>query len=209
VQGPAVVRPYTAKYQVTFPVVVDTADIFGSAFGLKVVPTTFYIDEVGIVRLSGGGPQPGLLQQLEQLLREPILDVRGAQPKLPAALTREQLAARVAANGADWEARLGYARVLDGENRHPEALAQLVEAAKTQPRNAEVLFTWGMVLLHQQNKDAALAKLKEARDLDPKNWLIRKQIWAIENPEKFYSGHSPDYGWQKEELAREQKSGKN
>ncbi|MCI0540680.1 MAG: hypothetical protein L0Z50_36230, partial [Verrucomicrobiales bacterium] len=48
----------------------------------------------------------------------------------------------------------------------------------------------------------ALVKLKKARDLDPDNWRIRKQIWTIEHPEKFYTQDSPDFGWQKEELAQ-------
>jgi len=62
---------------------------------------------------------------------------------------------------------------------------------------------WALVLLHQGEKNAALAKLKQARDLDPDNWRIRKQIWAIEHPEKFYTGDSPDYDWQNEQLNRE------
>ncbi len=48
-----------------------------------------------------------------------------------------------------------------------------------------------------------MSKLKQARDLDPENWRIHKQIWAIEHPDKFYSDKSPDFGWQREELARE------
>lgn len=32
--------------------------------------------------------------------------------------------------------------------------------------------------------------------LDQDNWIIRKQIWALEHPEKFYKG-KVDYDWQK------------
>lgn len=60
-------------------------------------------------------------------------------------------------------------------------------------------------MLQQGRKDAALTKLKQARDLDPDNWRIRKQIWAIENPDKFYTGKSPDFGWQSEQLKKEKK----
>jgi hypothetical protein len=62
---------------------------------------------------------------------------------------------------------------------------------------------WGLVLPHQGANASALQKLKLACDLDPGNWRIRKQIWALEHPDKFYTGDSPDYDWQKEELARE------
>ena len=80
-------------------------------------------------------------------------------------------------------------------------------AAKIQPLDASVPFVWGLVLLHQNQKAAALAKFKQARDLDSTNWRIRKQTWAIEHPDKFYTADSPDYGWQKEELAREKSAG--
>ena len=44
---------------------------------------------------------------------------------------------------------------------------------------------------------------RRGRDLDPGNYLIRKQIWAVENPDKFYNG-DVDYDWQREQTAREQ-----
>ena len=37
--------------------------------------------------------------------------------------------------------------------------------------------------------------------LNPNNYLIRKQIWAVEHPERFYKG-DVDYSWQKEQMAR-------
>ncbi|HIN15032.1 MAG TPA: hypothetical protein EYM69_05290 [Dehalococcoidia bacterium] len=35
--------------------------------------------------------------------------------------------------------------------------------------------------------------------LDPENWNMRKQLWAIENPDKFYAG-KVDYSWQREQI---------
>jgi hypothetical protein len=40
-----------------------------------------------------------------------------------------------------------------------------------------------------------MARLKEAVRLDPQNWLIRKQLWAIDAPEAFYEGEV-NYDWQ-------------
>ena len=40
-----------------------------------------------------------------------------------------------------------------------------------------------------------MARLKEAVRLDPQNWLIRKQLWAIDPPEAFYEGEV-NYVWQ-------------
>lgn len=203
VQGPSVVRPYTTQYKVTFPVAVDAADIFGQAFGLKAIPVTFLVDEVGIIRLQGGGPSSGLLGQIEAVLKEPMTPLRGERPALPSGESRAELEKRLKAEPSDWRAHLALAQWLDGEGQFEQALAACRAAAGLRPQEAGIQFTWGRVLLHQGEKDLAVAKLKEARDLEPDNWRIRKQIWAIEHPDKFYSDRSPDYRWQKEELARE------
>ena len=85
VQGSKVVEPYVEKFGVTYPVAVDASDIFGQAFGLKAIPVTFLVDEVGIVRLRGEGPSRALLAQIEAILKEPQLSVRGKSPQLSAA----------------------------------------------------------------------------------------------------------------------------
>ena len=197
------VRPYTKKFDVTFPVAVDASDVFGQAFGLKAIPVTFLVDEVGIIRLQGGGPNATLLRQIEAVLQEPLCQMRGARPQLASARSREELERTVVRAPEDWQARLALARLDDAEGQFSDAISELEAATKLQSRDASIPFLWGLVLLHQDQRDAALAKLKSARDLDPENWRIHKQIWAIEHPDKFYTGETPDFGWQKEELQRE------
>ncbi len=201
------VRPYVEKYRVTFPVAVDSADLFGELFGLKAIPVTFFIDEVGIVRLQGGGPGESLLRKIEAILKEPVASIRAKRAAVPSSQTVSALEARVAANPKDWRARLALAQVYDANGRFGEALAQCQAAAELHSSEANVLFTWGLILLHDGRREAAVGKLREARDLAPDNWRIRKQIWALEHPDKFYTGHSPDFGWQKEQLAREKAAG--
>jgi tetratricopeptide (TPR) repeat protein len=184
---------------------VDTADVLGQAFGLKAIPVAIFVDEVGIVRLRGGGPNKELLAQIEELLKEPVTEIRATAPQLPAAATLAELERKIAADADDWKSRVALARAYAESSRFDKAVAQLEAAAKLKPAESSVPFVWGLVLLQQGQKDAALTKLKEARDLDPDNWRIRKQIWAIENPDKFYTGDSPDYGWQSEQLKKEKK----
>ncbi len=197
------VTPYTRKFGVTFPVAVDTADVFGRAFGLKAIPVSFLVDEVGIIRLRGGGPDPGFLRQVDAILKEPTTAVRSQPPALPASRSLEELESAVEATPGDWRKRLALAEAYDSARRWPDAEGQLQKAADVAPQEASIFFTWGLVLFHQDRKEDALAKMKQARDLDPNNWRIHKQIWAIEHPEKFYRSDSPDFGWQKAELARE------
>lgn len=64
---------------------------------------------------------------------------------------------------------------------------------------ALVLFRQGNALYDQGKTDEAVVLWKQAWALDPKNWVIRKQVWAVENPDRFYDG-SVDYAWQREQV---------
>jgi tetratricopeptide (TPR) repeat protein len=70
--------------------------------------------------------------------------------------------------------------------------------------NAEAAarFQLGLVLLEGGKKEEAMAEWRKALALDPKNWIIHKQIWVVEHPDKFYDG-DVDYGWQKAQLEAE------
>lgn len=67
---------------------------------------------------------------------------------------------------------------------------------------ASARFQLGLVLLEVGKKDEAMAEWRKALALDPQNWIIHKQIWAVEHPDKFYEG-AVDYGWQKAQLETE------
>ena len=63
------------------------------------------------------------------------------------------------------------------------------------------LFQQGAVLYKQGRIKDGIDLWKQAVNLEPDNYLIRKQIWAIENPDKFYQG-DVDYIWQREQLEK-------
>ena len=66
---------------------------------------------------------------------------------------------------------------------------------------ANAIFREGLDHFRSGRVDQALARWRQGLELDPDNYLIRKQIWAVENPERFYDG-DVDYDWQREQLAR-------
>ena len=65
---------------------------------------------------------------------------------------------------------------------------------------ANAIFREGLDHYRAGRTGEALALWRQGLDLDPGNYLIRKQIWAVENPEKFYDG-AVDYDWQREQTA--------
>ena len=62
-------------------------------------------------------------------------------------------------------------------------------------QQANSLFREGLSLIQEGNFEEALKKWREGSKLDSGNQIIKKQIWAVENPSKFYSG-AVDYDWQ-------------
>ena len=59
------------------------------------------------------------------------------------------------------------------------------------------------LLAHGHSTDA-LTELDRALELDPENYVIRKQRWSIRHPERFQP--EIDWEWQKHELAREREA---
>jgi hypothetical protein len=59
----------------------------------------------------------------------------------------------------------------------------------------------GLELLRRDDRAGAVTAWREALRGDPDNYLIRKQIWAVAHPERFYP--TIDWAWQKAQLARE------
>ena len=66
---------------------------------------------------------------------------------------------------------------------------------------ANVIFREGLDLYREGRIGEAMARWRQGLELDPDNYLIRKQVWAVENPERFYEG-DVDYDWQREQIAR-------
>ena len=67
---------------------------------------------------------------------------------------------------------------------------------------AAARFQLGLVLLEAGKEQEAMAEWRKALALDPQNWIIHKQIWAVEHPDKFYKD-DVDYAWQKVQLEAE------
>ena len=95
-----------------------------------------------------------------------------------------------------WLSDPDYNAVLLRDIKRPnEPVAQTLSEATAR-------FQLGLVLLESGKEQEAMAEWRKALALDPENWIIHKQIWAVEHPDKFYNG-DVDYGWQKTQLESE------
>lgn len=67
---------------------------------------------------------------------------------------------------------------------------------------ANNLFQRGLEMYKLGDVTGALLKWREGATLEPDNYVIRKQIWAVEHPERFYSSDAVDSDWQREQLRK-------
>ena len=95
-----------------------------------------------------------------------------------------------------WLSNPDYNTMLLHEMKPPSKLT-----SKT-ATEAAARFQLGLTLLEIGKKEEAMAEWRKALALDPQNWIIHKQIWAVEHPDKFYKD-GVDYGWQKTQLEAE------
>lgn len=79
-----------------------------------------------------------------------------------------------------------------------------VEPVDDEPRMTPAaleLFARGAAIFAEGRQDEALATWRAALRIDPRNFVIRSQIWAVEHPEHFYP--VVDRAWQEQQLLRE------
>ena len=85
--------------------------------------------------------------------------------------------------------------------KEPSGIVDAAAVTNETPLDEQALklFERGLMLYRDGNTSGATAEWRKAIEFDPKNWIIRKQLWAVEHPDKFYAG-DVDYGWQREQI---------
>lgn len=196
-------RPYADDK--SFPTVVDSAGQLGRLFDFDVVPNGLFVDEQGIVRFIHIGGfdirRPEVAPQIDALLEsdfssDPIVESL-RQESVEVEVLRVELVDDP--DNAGLQFALGDALLREG--RLAEAESTLRRAAELDPSDWSSRFGLGTALYQQGRTDEALLSWRQALALDPPNFTVRKQIWMVEHPEKFYP--TIDFDWQKEQLKRE------
>jgi hypothetical protein len=95
----------------------------------------------------------------------------------------------------DPRVRLNLDRFLAGEPTESSG-----EDEQMNPEALE-LFAQGVVHYGEGRVDDAVGVWREALEVDPDNFVIRSQIWAVEHPERFYP--AVDREWQEFQLVKE------
>jgi tetratricopeptide (TPR) repeat protein len=207
-QGAEVAKRFTEAAGVTYPSAVDRAQGLWDLYGFPVVPNGFFVDEQGILRYAkiGGfdARNPADVAAIERFLAAPSIP-QATQPGLE--YTRSvaealQLAEEaVQRDPANLDLRLTLAERRVEAKQDAQALREFQSALESNPKSTRALVGLATAYLDLGKKKKALSALQQASALDPGNWIIHKQIWAIEHPEQFYPAINTK--WQTEQLQKE------
>lgn len=197
-------RPYAGH--LPFPTVVDSGGQLGRLFDFDVVPNGLFVDKQGILRFIHIGGfdirRPEVGPQIDALRSTDFSAVVQPSNVLnQEALEVELLRVELASDPTNAGLHFALGDALLRERRLGEAEAALRRAAELDPTDWSPRFGLGTALYQQGRTAEALATWREALALDPPNFTVRKQIWMVEHPEKFYP--TIDFDWQKEQLEKE------
>lgn len=180
---------------------MDSDSRLGLAWGFEVVPAVFMLDENGVEvdrALGFDIRRPGSAARLEAFLTRPTAAVGAGQAPESTAAAAER---RLASLPPSATRLCDRAMALLSLDRPAEAAALLEESLVRRNWDTKAWLAYASAQLRLGEKAKALDALRIALRLKPTDYLIRKQIWVIEHPEKFYP--EIDWGWQREQMQRE------
>jgi len=197
-------KPLYEAAKARYVTLVDADNALSDAFGFKVIPNGYLIDEAGVLRFKRVGgfevSSPATVKAVEDFLALPKAAGAATQPAEP---TLEELAASFRQGGHP-ESALALGKMLLRAGRTAEAHPILNEAAAGLPKSSSAQFALGTCLLALGKKPEAVSQLRKALSLDRENFVVRKQIWLIEHPERFHP--TIDWAWQREQLKKEREA---
>lgn len=212
-QRAAVVRRFTDGAGVTFPAAVDRAQGLWQLYGFDVVPNGFLVDEKGILRYAkvGGFDVRNAedVKAIEDLLAAPVEETGNAPGPTIFSNVAETLQGAVEAaqkEPENMDLRLTLADRLVEARRYTDARRAFEQVLEKNPQSTRALMGLAAIYLDMGDRDRASILLKKAWAIEPKNWIIRKQIWAVEHPEQFYPAINTN--WQREQIRKENSAAK-
>jgi peroxiredoxin len=207
--GASRVRPFLDAARPSFKTMIDVTGASWALYGFELIPSGYYIDESGHVRyLKVGGfdvHDNTTVKIVEDLLAEkwgkkPVKPVERPYTSIRQEIV--QLERQLKTSSRSTDKRLRFADLMM-ETGHLRKAAREYDAVLAQhPKHVKALFGRGVSSMKEGKLEPALAYWHKALALAPTNWIIRKQIWALEHPEQFYP--AINYPWQQEQLRLEE-----
>ncbi len=181
---------FTKASRCTFRMALDTRNVLNRVLGVRTVTNAFLLDAEGVLRwqhLHGFRiARPEMMRMVERAvagdLEEVFADPTVKQESLDVEVLRGELAADP--DNADYAFMLAEALTQEGQAEEAKQLYR--RATDLDPSHSAAYYALGSILAGEGRKDEAVRVMRDALQVDPMNFTIRKQIWRLEHPEKFY-----------------------
>lgn len=198
-------RAFTEQSGCTFPMALDSRNLLNAVLGVKTVTNAFLLDEEGRLRwqhLHGFRVQrPEMLAMVERVVEGDLEEFVANPGVAQESLAVESIRAELADNPDDTGFLVMLGEALSQEGADDEALATYARVIELDPRNSTAHYARGSLLLALDRKDEAIDAWRAGLEIDPMNFTLRKQIWMVQFPERFYP--TIDMAFQVEQIERE------
>jgi tetratricopeptide (TPR) repeat protein len=198
-------RDFTVQSGCTFPMALDSRNLLNAILGVKTVTNAILLDEEGRLRwqhLHGFRlARPEMYTMAERVvdgdLEEFVADPGVVQESLEVESIQAELADRP--DDPDYLLMLGDA--LGREGRGDEAISTYRRVLELRPTNPTAHYAIGSLLLAAGKKEDAVTAWRKGLAADPMNFTLRKQIWMVQYPDRFYP--EIDMRFQVEQIKKE------
>jgi tetratricopeptide (TPR) repeat protein len=184
---------------------IDSRNLFNEVLGIKTVTNAFLLDPKGILRwqhLHGFRIQrPEMAERLEKVLSRPLEEIEPSTDMVQESVDIEVLRAELASQPDNADFLFMLAEALSQEGRTEEAMDTYRRVIELRPTESAPYYALGSLLVSDNRTDEAVDVWKQALDKDPMNFTIRKQIWRVQHPERFYP--TIDMDFQVDQVMRE------
>jgi tetratricopeptide (TPR) repeat protein len=198
-------REFTDQSGCTFPMALDSRNLLNAILGVKTVTNAILLDEEGRLRwqhLHGFRlARPEMYAMAERVVDGDLEEFVAAPGVAQESLEVESILAELADRPDDPDYLLMLGDALGREGRVEEAIAAYSRVLQLRPANPTAHYAIGSLLLSTGKKEEGIAAWRKGLEADPMNFTLRKQIWMVQFPERFYP--EIDMRFQVEQIKKE------
>ena len=202
---PDAAREFTDKSGCTFPMALDSRNLLNAILGVKTVTNAILLDEEGRLRwqhLHGFRlARPEMYAMAERVVEGDLEEFVANPGVAQESLEVESIRAELAERPDDPDYLLMLADALGREGRSEEAIAAYRRVLQFRPAHPTAHYAIGSLLLAAGKKEGAVAAWRKGLEADPMNFTLRKQIWMVQYPDRFYP--EIDMRFQVEQIKKE------